>query len=209
MGFLDEVYPESSEASEARHRVHFISWIDLALTLLFGVTVLLTLGEPNAWIALFEIPHIWLWVFGIGVADTGDASFVLSFGFTVFIFASMLDFLSILLRLFVAIFEATTTPWLHIVFLFETLFLFLSSVAILLSTQNVRSGLVWRDSTARQRYEKQEQMAQIGRASVQQQQPASPFNTPDVVVVGSNTTTASSSQLTANQLWSATTTKKA
>lgn len=152
MAFLDEIYPEPSETSEARHTLHFVAWLDLAFTLLFVFTVLLTLGESNSWIALFQLPHIWVWALAIGVAEARDGAFVISFGFTTFVLASVLDFVAVLVRLFLEIFEADATPWIHIFLLLETLVLLTTSLIVLLSAQSLRTSLARRDAAARAKH---------------------------------------------------------
>lgn len=166
-GFLYTVYPEPSVVAEARHRTQFSSWVDLAFTILYTFFVLLLITEPYAWLALFQVFHLWTWAIGIGVSEARDGAFILSFGFGMFVVNAVLDAIAIVTRFVIAFATDDATPWIQILLLFMTILLFATSLFLLVSANTVRAGLRLRDEQARTKYERLEFLASIGRGALE------------------------------------------
>jgi hypothetical protein len=77
--------------------------------------------------------------------------------------------MALILRFFLNVFQALSTPWLELIFLGETLLMLVSVVSLLTSTQQVVGGLVEHEARSKQEYASLQALAAVGRNMAQAQ----------------------------------------
>ena len=168
MTFIEDYYPEHTTLLFARHRMHLIAWLDLAFSLIFAITVLLTLGASSWWLCLFQLPHVNVWTLALGTSDARSGSLTTALTYILFIITIGLDIAALLIRFFWKVWPATATPWIDLLLMLELMPMILTVLTLLLSAQAVVCGSIVHDAACRQKYDAQEADANRGRSTMRE-----------------------------------------
>lgn len=170
MSFIEDFYPESGQMIAARQTMSLASWIDALLSILYLLTIILTLGGGSTWwIPFLQTFHLWTWAFGVCCADVRNGTIPMTFGYAIFTIAAMTDGLALGLRFFLNVYNALATPWLELILLAETLFMLLSAVTLLTSAQQVVCGMSLHEAKSKQAYASMQTLQELGRSLSQAQ----------------------------------------
>ena len=170
MAFIEDLFPESGRMIAARQTMSLAAWADALLSILYLMTIVLTLGGGSTWwIPFLQTFHLWTWAFGVCAADLRNGTIAMTFGYSIFTIAALADALALGLRFFLNVYNALTTPWLELILLGETLFMLFSAVTLLTSAQQVLCGMPTHEAKSKREYASTQTLQELGRSVAQAQ----------------------------------------